>query len=340
MNNIIALNEYLKPLSSLLSDPGISEISINYPGYVFIEKDGKVLKEAMPELTQFHLEGLSALIARFSNQHLSQQTPLLSASLPDGHRIQIVLPPCSADNYIALSIRKNISKHLSFSDYIKLGAFTQTVPYIIKNFRNEDIKMNVNDSLFQLFHKKKYAHFLQEAIKMKKNILISGATSSGKTTLLNTCIQQIPLNERIITLEDVRELEIPHSNKVHLLASRDNQGISRVTMQQLITACLRLRPDRIIMGEIRGPEALDYCNASATGHDGSLSSIHASTPFLAFSRLVHMIQQNPGIQFKRDDILNELFGIIDVIVQIKKKLVSGKEQRIISDIYYAEYGEN
>ena len=169
----------------------------------------------------------------------------------------------------------------------------------------------------------------------KKNILISGGTSTGKTTFLNACLKEIPHDERIITLEDVREVKISHHNKVHLLASKGEQGTARTTMTQLIEASLRLRPDRIILGELRGKEAADFINAPATGHDGSLASIHASSPTLAFIRLVHMVKLNPGMNLSRDDILTDLHHLIDVVVQIKRVRIGSHYQRTISDIYSA-----
>jgi type IV secretion system protein VirB11 len=192
-----------------------------------------------------------------------------------------------------------------------------------------------DQALADLFTQKKYVTFLKSAIALKKTVLISGGTSTGKTTFLNACLKEIPEEERIITLEDVREVEIPHLNKVHLLASKGEQGFAKVTLSQLVEVCLRLRPDRIIMGEMRGAEAADFLNAVATGHDGSVASIHAAHPAMAFMRLVHLIKLNPAMKMRRADILEDLHSLIDIVVQIKRIRVGDQYQRSISDIYSA-----
>lgn len=330
--NIEALKFYLEPLNDLLHDNSINEISINEAQSGYIERGGLITLTPLPQLTHYWLEGLAQLIARFSDQRLSKNEPLLSARLPAGHRIQIVLPPASEK--IVMSIRKQVVQNLSLDDYVEQGVFDKVKPCSTKYHRE---KLNSDDQeLSQLFTAKKYDAFLKTAIFQKKNILISGGTSTGKTTFLNACLQEIPLNERIITLEDVREVKIPHPNKVHLLASKGEQGIAKVSMSQLVETCLRLRPDRIIMGEMRGSEAADFLNATATGHDGSLASIHASSPNIAFMRLVHMIKLNPAMNnVKPEDLLENLHDIIDIVVQIKRDRVGDNYLRYISEIYSA-----
>jgi type IV secretion system protein VirB11 len=319
MNNQDALYEYLKPLALLLDDPDISEISINQPQIAYIEKAGQITEIKLTQLTHYWLEGLATLIARFTEQRLSAAEPLLSAALPNGQRIQIVLPPACESGKIIISIRKQVIQNLSLEDYQAMGAFNQV-----------KVTTSSPNHYDELLLEKKYCEFLKHAIQQKKNILISGATATGKTTFLNACLKEIPNHERIITLEDVREIQISHANKVHLLASKDEQGTAKVNMSQLIEACLRLRPDRIILGEMRGAEAADFINATATGHDGALSTIHASSPKVAFMRLVHMAKLKPGMNLSREDILADFQSLIDIVVQIK----IAKNKRHVSEIYY------
>ncbi len=208
-------------MTLLLDDPEISEISINQPQVAYIEKAGQVTEIKLAQLTHYWLEGLATLIARFTEQRLSAKEPLLSASLPNGQRIQIVLPPACEAGKIILSIRKQVIQNLSLDDYHAMGAFDQVkiTPALPNN----------NDELAVLLAEQNYCEFLKQAIQQKKNILISGATATGKTTFLNACLKEIPNHERIITLEDVREIQIPHTNKVHLLASKGEQGTAKVT---------------------------------------------------------------------------------------------------------------
>jgi type IV secretion system protein VirB11 len=321
--NTDALSEYLKPINPLLDDPEISEISINQPKVAYIEKAGQITEIRLIQLTHYWLEGLVNLIARFTEQRLSGAEPLLSAALPNGQRIQIVLPPACESGKIIISIRKQVIQNLSLEDYQAMGAFNQV-----------KVTTSSPNQYDELLLEKKYCEFLKQAIQKKKNILISGATATGKTTFLNACLKEIPNHERIITLEDVREIQIPHTNKVHLLASKGEQGSAKINMPHLIEACLRLRPDRIILGEMRGAEAADFINATATGHDGALSTIHASSPKVAFMRLVHMAKLKPGMNLSREDILADFHSLIDIVVQISRIRVQEKYIRFISEIYY------
>lgn len=333
--NIDALTIYLEPLSALLQDDEISEISINEPHMVYIERAGQISCETLPKLSDYWLQGLGQLIARFTDQRLSEKEPLLSACLPEGHRIQIVIPPACEDGKILMSIRKQVIRNLTLEEYDKMGAFDRVKPRYIKSHRSNLALTEEEQALSDLFAQRQYVTFLQTAIAAKKNILISGGTSTGKTTFLNACLKEIPTDERILTLEDVREVDIPHANKGHLLASKGEQGLAKVAMPQLVEACLRLRPDRIIMGEMRGAEAADFLNATATGHDGSVASIHASHPAMAFMRLVHMIKLNPGMNMSREDILEDLHTIIDIVIQIKRLREGNVYRRYISEIYSA-----
>jgi type IV secretion system protein VirB11 len=334
--NTIALVEYLKILEPFLADESINEILINQPGKIFIERKGILEEHLLKDLTFRHLEGMVNLIARFTEQRVSHEEPLLSATLPAGHRIQVVLPPACSQGTVIVSIRKQVIKDVSLDDLASLGLFQQAQPRILKHPRNQNLgHLSEEDGILQeLFAKADYLTFLKNAIVFKKNIIISGATSTGKTTLLNACLKEIPDNEHLITLEDVPELRPPQALHTALFSSKGEQGVAKVTPQQLIQASLRLRPDRIIMGELRGREAADFIHATATGHDGSLSSVHAANPLIAFMRLTHMVKLNPEMNLSREDILEDLHTVIDVIVQVKRVREGEQYKRIISELYY------
>jgi type IV secretion system protein VirB11 len=332
--SISALSHYLAPLNVWLLDLSVNEVMINSPGEVFVETSGEISKHAAPELTHHWLQGVARLVATHTAQRLSDKEPLLSAQLPDGHRVQIVLPPACEQGKVIIAIRRQVICAVSLEDYEKKGAFDAVKPCYLNEKRaylNEEEKQ-----LSILFQEKQWIHFLKQAIFLKKNMVIAGGTSTGKTTFLNACLREIPLDERIITLEDVREVKTHHPNCVHLLASKNDQSVAKVSMAKLLETSLRLRPDRIILGELRGEEALDFMQAASTGHDGTLASIHASNPSMAFLRLAGMVQSNPRASLSRHEILMDLYQLIDVVVQMKKvKTDTGTSIRVISEIYSA-----
>lgn len=321
----IALNHYLKPLNPWLLDVDVSEIMINDPRRVFIDKNGAMQEHAAPELTLSWSEGLASLIANFTSQRLSEKEPLLSAILPQGERVQIVLPPACEKGKMVFALRKQVVRHLSLEDYARQGAFEHTRTSELTTQPEEDERLKA------LFSEKRWCDFLTQAILAKKNIIVSGATHSGKTAFLNACLRVIPDTERLITLEDSREVVTTHPNQVNLIASKNNQGVSLVTMSQLVATSLRLRPDRIILGEIRSEEALDFVNAAKTGHDGTIASIHAQNPRIALLRLADLVQSNKASHLSRKEIMNDLSSLIDIVVQMKRSKTGAPYQ--ISQIY-------
>lgn len=321
----IPIDTYLRPLKSFLDLPGVSEISINKPQEIWVEKLGTscgMERHQVPELTFAHLHTLAQLIAQFSEQEISEETPLLSATLPEGFRVQIVLPPATQPGAIGISIRKQALLDLDLDDYQERGAFTE--------INNPADKKDADRELLQLFKAARYRDFLERALISKKNILISAGTSTGKTTFLNACLKAIPMEERIITIEDTREVIPLQPNRLHLLASRGGQGRAKVTPQQLLEASLRLRPDRIILGELRGAEAFTYLRAINSGHPGSITTIHADSPRLAIEQLILMVMQ-ADLGMERRHILEYLQSIIPIMVQLGRNNLGN---RIISEISY------
>ncbi len=321
----VAINTLLRPLLPFLNQEGITEISINRPHEVWTEFKGEMTCSQVPELDFKHLESLAKLVAKHTEQSISKETPLLSATLPQGYRIQIVLPPAVETGLIAISIRKQALLDITLDDYEKLGAFS-TIQ------KKSQLEISTETQLQNLYKKKLYRDFIELALLLKKNILISAGTSTGKTTFLNACLKVIPIEERILTIEDAREVKVPHQNCVHLVASRGGQGLAKVTPQELLEACLRLRPDRILLGELRGAEAFSYLRAINSGHPGSLTTIHSDSPMLAFEQLALMVMQ-ANLGMERPQILEYIRSIIPIVVQLKR---GEKGHRYVSEIYYRE----
>lgn len=321
--NHTALESYLTPFQLLFAEEGVAEISVNRPGEAWVEKYGDMRHEVLPELDLEHLKGLGRLVAQSTDQRVSEENPLLSATLPNGFRIQVVFPPACEPGTIAMSIRKGSTTRYDLEKYEKMGAFDATAM--------DDIEDPHNAKLTRLLEERNIKDFLKMAIKVKKNIIISGGTSTGKTTFTNAALLEIPKVERLITCEDAREVMLPeHPNRVHLLASKGGQGRAKVTTQDLIEACLRLRPDRIIVGELRGAEAFSFLRAINTGHPGSISTLHADTPAMAMEQLKLMVMQ-AGLGMPPEEVKAYIRAVIDVVVQLKR---GSGGKRFISEIFF------
>lgn len=324
--SLAALETYLKPLKSLFDEEGISEISINRPQEAWIEKRGDMERRELPEMDLEHLKSLARLIAQATDQRVSEETPLLSATLPEeGFRVQVVMPPACENGTIGFSIRKQTIMNLDLEGYEALGAFQSTVVRQADDENNKKLRALLDSGAIR--------EFLTQAVLMKKNIVISGGTSTGKTTFMNAVLKKIPDTERIITCEDAREIIVDHiPNRMHLLASRGGQGRSTVSTQDLIEACLRLRPDRIMVGELRGKEAFSFLRAVNTGHPGSITTVHADTPALAYEQLILMVMQ-AGLGITRDQIKDYVENVINIVVQLKR---GDKGKRFVSEIAFVE----
>lgn len=321
----LPLRHYIKPLQPYLASAHVSEICINKPGEVWVESDGHFVFYAHPELTLSYLEDLALLVAEASDQEINSEKPLLSALLPGGYRSQFVIAPACAKGQFILSIRKQTISDRSLKDY------DQSTWGSIQFTQNKNVRLKQDDELLKLYRQEKPYELVQRAIQKKKNMIISGGTSTGKTTFLNACLKEIPMSERLITIEDVREVHPPQLNTAHLLASRGQQGLAKVSMLNLLEASLRLRPDRIFLSELRGEEAFPFLRAINSGHPGSLSTVHADTPQGCFEQLVFMVMQS-GTTLSRQDIITYIKSVIDIIVQIGRDEMG---RRYIEDIYYA-----
>jgi type IV secretion system protein VirB11 len=311
------------PLKQILDRDGVNEVSINRPFEVWVELKGDMVREELPSFDMEHLKSMGSLIAQSTEQRLSEEEPLLSATLPSGYRIQVVFPPACEQGCVVMSIRKPSSLKWTLEDYDKMGMFDNASVGEVED-KNDLI-------LAKLLQLGRIKDFLARAVIYKKNIIISGGTSTGKTTFTNAVIRGIPHEERLITVEDAREVDLTsHPNRVHLLASKGAQGRAKVTTQDLIEACLRLRPERIIVGELRGSEAFSFLRAINTGHPGSISTLHADTPKMAIEQLKMMVMQ-AGLGMTPSEIVSYIKNVVDIIVQLKR---GGKGRRYISEIYF------
>lgn len=321
------LRQALKPLTEFLNDPTVVEISVNGPGRVFVERLGDVhmTEHDIPELTKDQIELLATQVAGRSSQFVNKANPILSASLPSGERIQFVLEPVAVDGGV-VSIRKQVVSDYSLENYRDAGALDR-VEVMTGGLSETDKRLMAHLQNGEIFD------FLKDAIEHRVSILISGGTASGKTTFLNACLKAVHPGERIITLEDTRELNPPHRNVVHLVASKGSQGTADVDMLKLLEASLRMRPDRLFVGEIRGAEAFTFLRAINTGHPGSMATIHADTPSGAYEQLCMMVMQ-AGLSggFSKADLMSYIKSVIPIVVQLRK--VGGK--RGISEIAFSK----
>ena len=284
---------FLAPIRHLIEDPTISEIMVNAGRDVFIERDGQVA--AAPEIVLDARQLLTGIkiIARTLGDEISDEKPVLDSRLPDGSRVAAVLPPCSVDG-VTLAIRKFDSRHFTMADLVALGSITAEV-----------------------------AALLEAQIAARRNILISGGTGTGKTTLLGILAAFIEDAERIVLIEDTAEIHLAKPNLVRLEARRAGApfdagpGQPAITIRDLVRASLRLRPDRLIVGEIRGEEAYDLLQALNTGHSGSLSTIHANSAPQALTRLRSCILQ-AGLEIPHRAIQSQIADSIQNLVHIER----------------------
>jgi len=306
------LRSYLSPLQPFLARADVTDIYINRPGEVWTESlSGEIERHDVPALDDATLQRLSRQIAAISHQGISREHPLLAATLPDGSRIQIVAAPAARASLV-LAIRKHLSVDLTLGDYVAAGAFDATVT--AQPGQRDDMDMQIA----ALLASGDLAALLSLAVKARKNILVSGGTSTGKTTFLNTLIAEIPAEERLILIEDTPELRLHHDNAIGLVAARSALGEADVTTDDLLSASLRMRPDRIIVGELRGPEAYTFLRAVNTGHPGSMTTVHADSPERAIEQIALLVLQT-GTRLGREDVLHYVRSTIDVFVQLSRQ---------------------
>ena len=308
INRIINESVGYGPLESLLEDEEITEIMVNGPNEVFYEKNGKLYKTDIQFRDEEALRHVIDRIVAPIGRRIDVSSPMVDARLPDGSRVNAVIPPISLNGSL-LSIRKFRKEPIRLEDLVSYESLTEEM-----------------------------AEFLTSLVQAKLNIIISGGTGSGKTTLLNALACFIPEDERIITIEDMAELRIPHNHVVGMEARPANvEGKGEVSIRQLVRNALRMRPDRIIVGEVRGAEAFDMLQAMNTGHEGSITTVHANSPADAMNRLEGMVMMS-GMELPSEVIRQYIIGAVDFIVQIGR-LPDGKRKMLaISEMEQKEDG--
>jgi type IV secretion system protein VirB11 len=322
----VYLDTYLSALAPWLTRDDITDLLINQPGEVWIETTGGMLTRiAAPQVTDVVLGRLARQIAAATHQGVNREQPLLSATLPDGGRVQIIAPPATRGG-MAIAIRKHVIADLSVDDLAGMGLFAEASAQGRRTSRD--------DELAALLKSGDKTGFLKEAVRAKKTIVISGGTSTGKTTLLNALVREINTSERLMVIEDAPEIRLDHPNAVGLIAVRGDQGEAQVDADDLLRASLRMRPDRILLGELRGKEAFAFLRAVNSGHPGSLTTVHADTPEGAIDQIA-LLAMTSGLDLGWDKIQTYVRRVIDVIVQLERQ--NGK--RRVSDIRFLS-GDN
>lgn len=303
------LDSLLAPLAPWMTRPDVTDIYVNREQEVRIETIGGASEvHACPALTERVLARLARQIAAGSAQGINREHPLLAASLPDGARVQIAAPPATRRGHV-MAIRRHIAPRLSIEDYAESGAFDEA------SLEGVDLD---HERAFVPVPAGEIPETLRQAVRSKRNLLISGGTSTGKTTFLNALLREIPPEERLILIEDTAELEQTHANSIGLLAARSALGEAEVRAEDLLMAALRMRPDRIILGELRGPEAFTFLRAVNSGHPGSMTTIHADSPVRATEQLALLVLQ-AGSRLARDDVRHYVRASIDVFVQLERQ---------------------
>jgi pilus assembly protein CpaF len=288
---------FLKPIEHLLLDPSISEVMVNGPDNIFIEKGGFV-----EQIKDIHLGEKSLMvavknIARRLDDDISESKPILDSRLPDGSRVAAVIPPCSV-NGITLTIRKFNTRHFGIEDLVQAGTMERWL-----------------------------ASQLETYVLARKNILIAGSTGSGKTSLLNVLGKFIPADERILLIEDTSEIHMGQDNLVRFEARHPQNGLPAVTIRDLLKASLRHRPDRLILGEIRGGEAFDLLQLLNTGHSGSLSTVHATSARQGLARFTSCVLQS-GVDLPYRAIKTNVGDSVNVVVHLERR----PGRRFISEV--------
>ena len=315
------LDAFLAPLAEYLERGDVTDLYINRPGEVWLETASGIERHEQHALNDSALWRLARQIAAASDQGINREHPLLAATLPDGSRVQICAPPATRGNLI-VAVRRHNMPDLRLTDYVAAGAFARVGQAALA-------REATDAHLATLLDQGRTCEFLTTAVQTNKTIVIAGGTGTGKTTFLNALLKEAPAAERFVLIEDTPEIQLHHQNAVGLVAVRGKLGEASVTPGDLLEAALRLRPDRIIMGEVRGPEAISWLRAVGTGHPGSITTVHANSPDGAVEQLA-MMSMLAGTELKRAELVDYVRAIVDVFVQLGQD----KGARLVTEIKF------
>jgi len=343
--NDVAIRNYLRPLRRHLEAAGATELWINQPGELMMQVGPDTLAVPEPLLDYAALDALAQAVAVYSQQPgFGVEHPILSATLPDGERIQIVLPPAVEPGRVSITVRIPGTSLLGLDDYEAEGAFDSFVwarPGLDTATALQQLSAHDRRLAEQLLARD-LRGFIVASVIGKKNIAVVGDTGSGKTTLMKSMCQHIPADERLITIEDVRELLLPrHANRVHLLYSKGGHGVARITPSDLIASCMRMTPSRVLPAELRGLEAWDFLKLLTTGHTGAITSFHAESCALAFERFMFMVKENPEAASLVPDEVKHLVRLtLDVVIHVRREVVHDRAgrptgvRRFVDEVYF------
>lgn len=308
----VYLQSYLAPFEPWLNRADVTDILVNRAGELWIEENGGAMTRVLSsEITETALNRLARQVAAASHQGVNREQPLLSATLPSGARIQIVAPPATREG-LALAIRKHTISNLSLDQLAASGLFARPRPIAGGH------EWRAESELAVLLEREDLVGLLKAAVRHKKTIVISGGTSTGKTTLLNALVHEIPRNERLIVIEDAPEIRLEHPNSVGLIATRGEQGEARIDADDLLRAAMRMRPDRILLGELRGNEAFAFLRAVNSGHPGSITTVHADSPDGALEQIA-LLAMTSGLDLGWSMVRTYVRNVIDVVVQLDRQ---------------------
>ncbi|WP_179235091.1 MULTISPECIES: P-type DNA transfer ATPase VirB11 [unclassified Burkholderia] len=319
-----SVRELMRPFAPLLEDAEVTELVINRPQHVLTETRLGWQAHERLELDFERLMAFSVAIATLTNQGISAERPLLSALLPGNARIQIAVPPAVPPGSVSITIRRPSAEGKTLERYRDEGLFETTQWHCPGGLDTATSALHAEERLLiERLDAREFAAFFEHAVQARRNIVVVGNTGSGKTSFMRSLCRYLPSNERIVTIEDVRELFIGHlDNCVHLLYSKGDQGRARITPADLIASAMRMRPDRVLLAELRGSEAYDFLKLLTTGHAGSMTSFHASSARVAIERFALMAKEHPeAAAWDVASLKHLLFLTIDVVAHMQAQAV-------------------
>lgn len=314
-------------ITERLNQPGVTELMINRPREMFIEGTDGVIRIEDDRLNLNELENLANVLAILNNKHITAKDPMHSVTLPDGERCHIIMPPACESGTVVFSFRKPSINRFSLTDYASTGRLDNFKITTDRTSNTDTQLYDFEENLLNFLKKKELESFFNLAIEKRLNICLVGGTGSGKTTFTKSLADLVDHKTRIITIEDTHELDLPnHSNRVHLFYKE------HITAKSVIASCMRLKPDRIFLTELRGDEAWDYLSALNTGHPGGLTSVHANDAISVYYRIAQLAKESEaGKGMDYQYILNIVKSTIDIVCFFDKTA--------LKEIYYNPYAK-